>query len=82
MGSLSLVHWAIILVVVLLIFGGSRLSGVMGEFAKGIKAFKQGMREDDDHPSGVVPPSNLQHDTTTRPGVSPVNPAAGNPPQC
>ena len=65
MGSLSLVHWMIILLVVLLLFGGSRLSGVMGDFAKGIKAFKEGLREDEhDRPvtPQVAPQAQLRRD--------------------
>lgn len=48
MGSFSLFHWVIVLVVVVLLFGGGRISGVMGDVAKGIKAFKKGMADDDD----------------------------------
>eukprot|EP01037_Dinobryon_pediforme_P006340 gene6340-6411_t len=48
MGSFSIWHWLIVGIVVMLFFGGSgKISGVMGDFAKGIKAFKKGMSEDD-----------------------------------
>lgn len=47
MGSLSVWHWAIVLVVVVLIFGTGKLSGAMGDFAKGIKAFKKGLKDDE-----------------------------------
>ena len=48
MGSLSIWHWMIVIVVVLLLFGGrGKLSSLMGDFAQGIKAFKKGMSEDD-----------------------------------
>jgi len=47
MGALSLWHWLIIIVVLVLLFGGrGRLSNVMGDFAKGVKAFKSGMKEE------------------------------------
>lgn len=52
MGSFSLVHWLIVLVVVLLLFGSGKISGLMGDVAKGIKAFKKGMKEDEDTPAG------------------------------
>ena len=52
MGSFSLMHWVIVLLVVMLLFGGGRISGLMGDVAKGIKSFKKGMAEDDD---GVAP---------------------------
>ncbi|RDV01079.1 twin-arginine translocase TatA/TatE family subunit [Undibacter mobilis] len=48
MGSFSVWHWLIVAVVVLLLFGGrGKISGLMGDFAQGIKAFKKGMAEDD-----------------------------------
>ena len=48
MGSLSIWHWMIVIVVVMLLFGGrGKISGLMGDFAQGIKAFKKGMAEDD-----------------------------------
>ena len=48
MGSLSIWHWMIVIVVVMLLFGGrGKLSNLMGDFAQGIKAFKKGMAEDD-----------------------------------
>jgi sec-independent protein translocase protein TatA len=48
MGSLSFWHWAIVLVIILIIFGAGKLPKVMGDFAKGIKAFKSGMKEEQD----------------------------------
>ena len=51
MGSFSLFHWVIVLVVVVLLFGGGRISGVMGDVAKGIKAFKKGMSDDEAKPA-------------------------------
>ena len=47
MGGLSIWHWLIVLVVVLLLFGTNKVSGLMGEFGKGIKNFKQSVAEDD-----------------------------------
>jgi sec-independent protein translocase protein TatA len=48
MGSLSIWHWIIVLVVVMVVFGGrGKISGLMGDFAEGIKAFKKGMADDD-----------------------------------
>jgi sec-independent protein translocase protein TatA len=46
MGSFSLVHWVIVLIVVLLLFGRGRVSEIMGDFGKGIKSFKQGLNEE------------------------------------
>lgn len=48
MGGLSIWHWLIVGGVVLLLFGGKgKVSDIMGDVAKGIKAFKKGMSEDD-----------------------------------
>ena len=45
MGSLSPIHWIIIIGVVLLLFGGrGKLSGLMGDAAKGIRAFRDGLK--------------------------------------
>ena len=47
MGSLGPIHWIIVAVVMLLLFGGrGKLSGIMGDAAKGIKAFKDGLKDD------------------------------------
>ena len=48
MGSFSIWHWLVVLLVVMLLFGGGKVSGLMGDFAKGIKAFKKNMADDDD----------------------------------
>jgi sec-independent protein translocase protein TatA len=48
MGSMSLVHWLVVLAIVLVLFGAGKLPRVMGDFAKGIKAFKSGMKEEDE----------------------------------
>ena len=46
MGSFSIWHWLIVLAVVLVLFGRGRVSDVMGEFGKGLKSFKDGMKDD------------------------------------
>ena len=47
MGSLSIWHWMLVIVVVLLLFGRGKISDLMGDVAQGIKAFRKGMAEDD-----------------------------------
>jgi sec-independent protein translocase protein TatA len=47
MGSFSIWHWLIVLVVVLLIFGRGKIPELMGDMAKGIKSFKKGMADDE-----------------------------------
>ena len=46
MGEFSIWHWLIVLAVILLLFGGGKVSGLMGDLAKGIKTFKQTMADD------------------------------------
>jgi sec-independent protein translocase protein TatA len=59
MGSFSLVHWIIVLVVVLVLFGRGRVADIMGEFGKGIKSFKTGLN-DEANPSAPPAPSQAQ----------------------
>jgi len=47
MGSFSIWHWLIVLAVVLLLFGRGKIPELMGDVAKGIKNFKQGMSDED-----------------------------------
>jgi len=54
MGGLSIWHWLIVGILVLLLFGKGRFSDMMGDVAKGIKSFKKGMSEDDE--ANKVPP--------------------------
>jgi len=56
MGSLSIWHWVVVLVVVLLLFGRGKISELMGDMAQGIKAFKKGMAEDDTKPEAKSEP--------------------------
>ena len=62
MGSMSLMHWLIVGILVILLFGGSRFSNMMGDVAKGIKQFKKGMSEDDEATPAAkpVPPTRLE----------------------
>jgi sec-independent protein translocase protein TatA len=46
MGTFSIWHWLIVLVVVLVLFGGrGKISGLMGDVGKGIKSFRSGLKE-------------------------------------
>ena len=53
---MSLMHWMVVLAIVLLLFGAGKLPRVMGDFAKGIKAFKSGMKESEDEAAATPPP--------------------------
>jgi sec-independent protein translocase protein TatA len=46
MGTFSLTHWVVVLAIVLILFGAGRIPSAMGDLARGIRAFRTGMRED------------------------------------
>jgi len=48
MGSLSIWHWLIVILVVVLLFGRNKISDLMGDVAKGVKSFKKGLSDEDD----------------------------------
>ena len=58
MGSFSIWHWLIVLVVVLLVFGRGKIPELMGDMAKGIKSFKKGMADDEEP---AVDPRTVEH---------------------
>ncbi|CAN7271163.1 Sec-independent protein translocase subunit TatA [Pseudoxanthomonas sp. LjRoot168] len=53
MGGLSIWHWIIVLVVVLLVFGTKRLRNAGQDLGEAVKGFKKGMK-DDDKPAGQL----------------------------
>ncbi|HZZ30745.1 MAG TPA: twin-arginine translocase TatA/TatE family subunit [Phenylobacterium sp.] len=59
MGALSIWHILLIAVVVLVVFGGrGKISGIMGDTAKGIKAFREGLKgEEEAHEEEPAPPA-------------------------
>ncbi|SDB11809.1 twin-arginine translocase TatA/TatE family subunit [Bauldia litoralis] len=48
MGSLSIWHWLIVVLVVVLLFGRGKISDLMGDVAKGVKSFKKGLADDEE----------------------------------
>lgn len=45
MGSFSIWHWLVVLVIVLLLFGAGKIPKLMGDMAKGVTAFKKGLKD-------------------------------------
>jgi sec-independent protein translocase protein TatA len=72
MGSFSIWHWLILLVVLMLVFGKGKISDVMGDFAKGIKSFKKGMAEDDQAAEAAKTPRPVEHQPSEPAAVSSV----------
>ena len=48
MGGLSLWHWVIVALVILVLFGRGKISEMMGDFGKGVSSFKKGLAEAED----------------------------------
>ncbi|TFW21983.1 Sec-independent protein translocase subunit TatA [Duganella callida] len=65
MGSTSWIHWAILLVVVILIFGTKKLGNVGSDIGKAVKGFKDGVKgADEDKPAApAATPSTIDVDT-------------------
>lgn len=61
MGSFSIWHWIIVLVVVVLIFGTKKLKGVGKDLGEGIQGFKEGLKGKDEPPSQI---GNERRDNT------------------
>lgn len=67
MGSLSLAHWIVVILIVMLLFGRGKISELMGDFAKGINSFKKGLAEGDTPPAPAAPPPQVTHAQTVAP---------------
>ncbi len=78
MGEFSIWHWLVVLLVVMLLFGSGKVSGLMGDLAKGIKSFKATMAEDD--APKVRPQPSPPPVAAPTPGSLAAEPAAERPP--
>jgi len=59
MGGLSLWHWLVVIILVLLLFGKGRISDMMGDLGKGLKSFKRGMADEDEAAARPSEPRQL-----------------------
>ncbi|OQW57016.1 MAG: preprotein translocase subunit TatA [Proteobacteria bacterium SG_bin9] len=67
MGSMSIWHWLLVIVVVLLLFGRGKISDLMGDMAQGIKAFKKGMKEDETAEKPAEPMKTIDNAAPSQP---------------
>jgi sec-independent protein translocase protein TatA len=58
MGSFSIWHWLVVLLVVLLLFGSGKISGLMGDLATGIKSFKKNIKDEDNKDASMAAEAN------------------------
>jgi sec-independent protein translocase protein TatA len=64
MGGMSWIHWLLLAVVALVLFGGrGKVSDLMGDFGKGINSFKKGLSEKDE--PKVINAEDTNKDKTT-----------------
>ncbi len=68
MGGLSIWHWLIVLAVVLILFGSGKVGNLMGEFGKGIKAFRNNLADEPSKDASMLDPPPTQ-----APRVDPVS---------
>jgi len=54
-------QWAIVLVIILVLFGGSRIKDVMGSLGSGVKEFKKGISEDEEEAPARPAPKAIEH---------------------
>ena len=74
MGSFSLMHWIVVLAIIVILFGAGKLPRMMGDFAKGIRTFKEGMKEEDEpeasaSPAHLLPPGTAAGSAVRAPSV-------------
>ena len=54
---MSICHWLIVLVVVMLVFGTKKLGNMGSDIGKAVKGFKDGVRGEEDKPAAAAPPT-------------------------
>ena len=66
MGSFSIWHWLILLVIVMLVFGTKKLTNMGSDLGKAVKGFKDGVKGAEDKPEAqnAAPPAQLAEKTT------------------
>ncbi|UVW28646.1 Sec-independent protein translocase subunit TatA [Massilia sp. H6] len=66
MGSMSIWHWVIVLVVVMLIFGTKKIGSIGGDLGKAVKGFKDGVKGDEDKANAEAGAPGTTTTTTTQ----------------
>lgn len=66
MGSLSIWHWILVILVVVLLFGRGKVSDLMGDVAKGIKSFKKGLADDEPTTTASADPKPIEQQSAVK----------------
>src|SRR5471032_1832085 len=64
MGSLSIWHWLIVLVIVMLVFGTKKLGNIGSDLGKAVKGFKDGVKGEEEKTAAPPPPAQVADKTT------------------
>ena len=64
MGSFSIWHWLIVLVIVMLVFGTKKIGNIGSDLGKAVKGFKDGVKGEEDKPTHSGTPSQVADKTT------------------
>lgn len=65
MGSMSIWHWVIVLLVVVLLFGTKKLGNMGSDVGKAVKGFKDGVKGEEEKSTSAVPPSQVSAEKST-----------------
>ncbi len=68
MGSFSIWHWLIVLLIIVLVFGTKKLKNIGSDLGGAVKGFKDGIKEGGT-PETPVPPTNQSQVTAATPGT-------------
>jgi sec-independent protein translocase protein TatA len=68
---MSIGHWLIVLVIVLLLFGANKIPKLMGDMAKGVKAFKHGLKDEDEAPPAQAAQPQVTESQAAQPAAKP-----------
>lgn len=64
MGSFSIWHWLIVLVIVMLVFGTKKLGNIGSDLGKAVKGFKDGVKGEEEKAAAPQPPAQVADKTT------------------
>ncbi|WP_020202036.1 MULTISPECIES: Sec-independent protein translocase subunit TatA [Cupriavidus] len=65
MGSFSIWHWLIVLVIVMLVFGTKKLRNIGQDLGGAVKGFKDGMKDANGEDAAATAPAKELRDSTT-----------------
>lgn len=66
MGSFSIWHWLVVLLIVVLVFGTGKLKNLGRDLGSGIRGFKEGLKEGQDEPQKIADQSASTVEVTAK----------------